>query len=72
MNCFVVGIIPHYFSERTLVHICIPQTYTPCGRGHQVGLTWSSCDFSFGVAFPLPCDYIIPHLRVNVNTFLKK
>lgn len=30
--CFVVGIIPHVFSLRTLVHIYIPHTYTPCGR----------------------------------------
>ena len=30
--CFVVGIIQHFFSELALVHICIPHTYTPCGR----------------------------------------
>ena len=29
---FVVGIIPHFFSRGTLVHIYIPQTYTPCGK----------------------------------------
>lgn len=31
-TCFVVGIIPYDFSLRTLVHIYIPHTYTPCGR----------------------------------------
>ena len=37
--CFVGGIIPHFFGERALVHICIPQTYTPCGRKSLSG--WS-------------------------------
>ena len=31
-NGFVVGISSHYFSHGTLVHIYIPQTYTPWGR----------------------------------------
>ena len=39
--CFVVGIIPHFFSERALVHICIPQTYTPCGRKSLSGWSYS-------------------------------
>ena len=30
--CFVVGIIRHFFSETEAGHICIPQTYIPCGR----------------------------------------
>lgn len=29
---FVIGIIPHFFSLGALVHICIPQTDTPCGE----------------------------------------
>ena len=47
-GCFVVGIIRHYFSETALVHIYIPQTYTPWGckahtvLGSLISLSWAS------------------------------
>ena len=52
--CFVVGIIHHVFSLVALVHICIPQTYTPCGRCLWRGfrLTAASCALGYSLATP--------------------
>ena len=68
--CFVVGIIRHYFSETALVHICIPQTYTPCGGLHRewsYGLSWVNL---FGLPLPLSI-IIIAHSVLFVKGFLK-
>ena len=71
--CFVVGIIQHFFSELALVHICIPHTYTPCGRGMGlkvlptlVGLSLWDC---LALAF---CTCIIAHIQLLVKYFFEK
>ena len=60
-NCFVVGIIQHFFSELALVHICIPQTYTPCGRvmgQRSNSLSWAPV---LSVALPSPFVPLLYH-----------
>ena len=68
--CFVVGIIQHFFSELTLVHICIPHTYTPCGRvmgQRSYSLSWAP---TFCGRLTLPCcAFIIPHFVAFVKHF---
>ena len=70
---FVIGIIPHCFSLGALVHICIPQTDTPCGEmslsGWSYSLSWA---FPLRVAFPHLCVLIIAHFWLFVKRFLKK
>ena len=60
-DCFVVGIIQHFFSELALVHICIPQTYTPCGRimgQRSYSLSWAPV---LSVALPSPFVPLLYH-----------
>ena len=70
--CFVVGIIRHYFSETALVHICIPQTYTPCGRCLcRVTSYIALVGFGSSVASLTFCTFIIPHSEGFVKRFFQ-
>ena len=68
---FVIGIIPHCFSLGALVHICIPQTDTPCGEmslaERSYSLSWAF-PFFWG-AFPHLCVLIIAHFVEFVKRF---
>ena len=66
--CFVVGIIQHFFSELALVHICIPQTYTPCGRviGNKVLLALVGTHL-FVVALPSPFVLLLYHRSCGLS-----
>ena len=62
----------HFFSLRGLVHICIPQTGTPCGRvmglkvlPTLVGLSLWDC---LALAF---CTLIVSHFKGFVKRFFK-
>ena len=63
----------HFFSLRGLVHICIPHTGTPCGRGlcHQ-GLTRLSWVLpSASALFPSLCFYYSTLLAICQALFWK-
>jgi hypothetical protein len=70
--CFVVGIIQHFFSELALVHICIPQTYTPCGRvmgQRSYSLSWAP---TFRGRLTLSfCTLIVSYFKGFVKRFYK-
>ena len=69
-DCFVVGIIQHFFSELALVHICIPQTYTPCGRvmgQRSYSLSWAPT-FRGRLALSF-CTLIVSHFKGFVKRF---
>ena len=71
-GCFVVGIIQHFFSELALVHICIPQTYTPCGRvigQRSYLLSWAST-FRGCLALSF-CTLIVSHFKGFVKRFFQ-
>lgn len=59
----------HSFSLWGLVHICIPQTGTPCGRVMGNWSYWLSWALPFGVAVPSPLEFIVPQTFRFVNTF---